>query len=151
MVDCVDKLPVSSCLKLRLHTAINRADFVSWCMLYIYIYTKVTKCIREKMTMCFREWIHIHQDAKSARFIAVCKRSFRMVGMRNIQYWFTGKIILMLSVYWFLRYICKTTFFTLMGSTEPLKNPKLAPYFTLSNARRFFSSREKLCDWEGKG
>ena len=23
-------------LKLRLHTAINRADFVSWCMLYTY-------------------------------------------------------------------------------------------------------------------
>ena len=24
--------------KVRLHTVINRADFVSWCMLYIYIY-----------------------------------------------------------------------------------------------------------------
>ena len=27
-------------------------DFVSWCMLYIH--TKVTKCIREKMMMYFR-------------------------------------------------------------------------------------------------
>ena len=41
-------------LRYVLHTAINRADFVSWCMLYTR--TKVTKCIREKMTMCFRQW-----------------------------------------------------------------------------------------------
>ena len=49
-------------LKVRLHTAINRADFVSWCMLYTR--TKVTKCIREKMTMCFRgeSLNHIHQN-----------------------------------------------------------------------------------------
>ena len=40
-------------VKVRLHTAINWADFVSWCMLYTR--TKVTKCIREKMTMCFRQ------------------------------------------------------------------------------------------------
>ena len=39
-------------LKLRLHTAINREIFISWCMLY----TKVTKCIREKMTLYFRRW-----------------------------------------------------------------------------------------------
>ena len=26
----------SHCLKVRLHTTINRADFVSWCMLYTY-------------------------------------------------------------------------------------------------------------------
>ena len=39
-------------VKVRLHTAINRADFVSWCMLYTR--TKVRRCIREKMTMCFR-------------------------------------------------------------------------------------------------
>ena len=44
----------SSELKLRLHPAINRVEFVSWCMLYIR--TKVTKCIREKMTLYFRGW-----------------------------------------------------------------------------------------------
>ena len=38
-------------LKLRLHTAINRADFVSWCM---FIRTKVTKCNCEKITLYFR-------------------------------------------------------------------------------------------------
>ena len=38
-------------LKVRLHTAINRADFVSWCMLYA---KEGNKCIREKMTLCFR-------------------------------------------------------------------------------------------------
>ena len=37
-------------LKLRLHIAINRENFISWCMLY----TKVTKCICEKMTLYFR-------------------------------------------------------------------------------------------------
>ena len=36
--------------KVRLHTAINRADFVSWCTLY----TKEGN-IREKMTLCFPE------------------------------------------------------------------------------------------------
>ena len=38
------------CLKLRSHTAINRADFVSWCMLYTY---EGNKIIREKMTLYF--------------------------------------------------------------------------------------------------
>ena len=40
--------------KVRLYTAINRADFVSWCMLYIR--KKVTKCIPEQMTLCFCGW-----------------------------------------------------------------------------------------------
>ena len=35
-------------LKVRLHTAINQGDFVH------YIRTKVTKCIREKLTLYFR-------------------------------------------------------------------------------------------------
>ena len=63
-------------LKVRLHTAINRADFVSRCMLYTR--TKVTKRIREKMTMCFvsEPLNRIHQNTKSARLIAVCKHSF---------------------------------------------------------------------------
>ena len=41
------------CLKLRLHALrlIGPISYLGAC----YIYTKVTKCIREKMTMCFRE------------------------------------------------------------------------------------------------
>ena len=49
-----DTLLPLSVPKVRWHTTINRADFVSWCMLYTR--TKVTRCIRDKMTMCFREW-----------------------------------------------------------------------------------------------
>ena len=45
--------------------------------------TKVTKCIREKMTLFTfvgEPLNHIHQDTKvkSARLIAVCKRSFNI-------------------------------------------------------------------------
>ena len=60
---------------VRLHTAINRADFVSCCMLYTY--TKVTKCIREKMTLYFvgAPSNHIHQHTKAARLVVVCKRT----------------------------------------------------------------------------
>ena len=35
-----------------LHTAINRTDYVSWCMLYTYKGNKMR--IREKMTLYFR-------------------------------------------------------------------------------------------------
>ena len=41
-------------LRVRLHIAINRAVFVSSWMLYIY--TKVTKCIREKIPLYFCGW-----------------------------------------------------------------------------------------------
>ena len=37
--------------KVRLHSAINLADFVSWCILYT---KEGNKCICEKMTLCFR-------------------------------------------------------------------------------------------------
>ena len=43
-----------------------------------YIQTKVTKCIREKMTLYTfmdKPLHHIRQNTKSARLIAVCKRS----------------------------------------------------------------------------
>ena len=45
--------------KLRLHTAINRADF------HILVHI-ITKCIREKMTLTFvgEPLNHIHQDTK---------------------------------------------------------------------------------------
>ena len=45
--------PVTS--KLRLHTAINRADLISY-LGACYIRTKVTKCNHEKMTLYFRGW-----------------------------------------------------------------------------------------------
>ena len=35
-------MPSLISLKVRLHTAINRADFVSWCMLYTYDGNKIT-------------------------------------------------------------------------------------------------------------
>ena len=69
---------IENILMVRLHTAINLADFVSWCMSSIR--KKITKGIREGMTMYFRgEPLHyIRQNTKSARLIAVCKRSFRV-------------------------------------------------------------------------
>ena len=53
----------------------------------IYIRTKATKYIREKMTLYFRgrtikshnQHIIIHQDTKSARLIAVGKRTFNHI------------------------------------------------------------------------
>ena len=41
--------------KVRLHSVINRADFVSRCMLYT-VHTKVTKCIREKIPLYCCGW-----------------------------------------------------------------------------------------------
>ena len=67
------KTTLKDYIKVRLHTAINQADFISWCMLYIQ--TKVTKYIREKMTLYTfidKPLNHIRQNTKSARLIAVC-------------------------------------------------------------------------------
>ena len=47
--------------------------------MHVKIRTKVTKCIREKMTLYVRvgePLNHIQQETKSARLIALCKRSF---------------------------------------------------------------------------
>ena len=54
-------------LKLRLHTAINRADFVSWCMLYTYDGNEMHSWEKDAKS-------HFDQDTKSAQLIAVCKR-----------------------------------------------------------------------------
>ena len=56
-------------IKVRLHAAINRADFVSWCM-----FVRKWRC-----AFVGKPLNHIHQDTKSARLIAVCKRSFTLV------------------------------------------------------------------------
>ena len=54
-------------VKVRLHSAINWVDFVSWCMLYTYDGNKMH-------LWEIRRWI-IHQDTKSTRLITVCKRT----------------------------------------------------------------------------
>ena len=64
-------------LKLRLHTAINRADFVSWCMLYTYEGNKMHSWENSAVAFVVEPLNHIHQDTKSARLIAVCKRTFK--------------------------------------------------------------------------
>ena len=68
-------------IKLRSHTATNRTDFVSWCMLYAH--EGITKCIREKMTLYFmgEPVNHIYQDTKSTRLIAVCKNHRISIGI----------------------------------------------------------------------
>ena len=64
--------------EVRLHTAINRADFVSWCMLYTYKGNKMHSSENDPVLISVCEPLnHIHQDTKSARLIAVCKRTLR--------------------------------------------------------------------------
>ena len=63
-------------VKLRLHTAINRADFVSWYMLYTYEGNKVAFVNKWRCTFVAEPLNHIHEDTKSARLIAMYKWSF---------------------------------------------------------------------------
>ena len=62
-------------IKVRLHTAINRADFVSWCMLYTYDGNKMHSWENDAVLLLAEPLNHIHQDTKPVRLIAVCKRS----------------------------------------------------------------------------
>ena len=66
-------------LKLRLHTAINRDDFVSCCMLYTYKSNKMHSVRKWRCAFVVNLLNHIHQDTKSDRLIAVCKRTLRPV------------------------------------------------------------------------
>ena len=63
--------------KPRLHTAINRADFVSWCMLYTHQGNKMHSWENGRCTFVGESLNRIHQDTKSVRLIAACacKRS----------------------------------------------------------------------------
>ena len=62
-------------IKLRLHTAINRADFVSLRMWFNGLPTKAY-CHFLTNAFCYLVRVHnMHQDTKSARLIAVCKRT----------------------------------------------------------------------------
>ena len=63
--------------KLRLHTAINRADFVSWWMWFNASPTKSTASFSHDCILLTSYVYNMHQDTKLARLIAVCKRSFR--------------------------------------------------------------------------
>ena len=53
------------------------ADFVAWCMLYIHEGDKMAFVRKFRCTIVGEPSNHIHQDTKSARLIAVCKRSFK--------------------------------------------------------------------------
>ena len=58
-------------VKLRLPTAINRADFVSWCMLYTYEGNKTAFVRKWRCTFVGELLNHIHQDTKSAQLIGL--------------------------------------------------------------------------------
>ena len=60
---------------VRLQPVINRANFGA-CYIYIYIRTKVTRCICVNCTFVSEPLNHIRQDMKSARLTAVCEGSF---------------------------------------------------------------------------
>ena len=63
--------------KVRLHTAINRSDFVSWWMWFNGSHTEVQRHFLTD-AFCYLLYVYnIHQDTKSARLIAVCKRSIK--------------------------------------------------------------------------
>ena len=59
--------------ELRSHTAINRADFVSW---WMWFNGSPTKVQRHECILLPSYLYNMHQDTKSARLIAVCKRTF---------------------------------------------------------------------------
>ena len=64
---------------VHLHTAINKADYVSWRMLYMYEGNNMHSWLVRKWCCTFmgEPLNHIHQDTKSAWLIAVCKRSLK--------------------------------------------------------------------------
>ena len=63
-------------VKVRLDTAINRADFVSWWMWFNGSTTKATAEFSHECILLPSYIYNMHQDTKSARLIALCKRSF---------------------------------------------------------------------------
>ena len=81
IMDSELKFRLECCLKLRLHTAINWADFVSWCMLYTNEGYKMHPWENDAVkyttyTFMDKPLKHIDQDTKWTRLIAVCKRTF---------------------------------------------------------------------------
>ena len=64
-------------VKVRLDTAINREDFVSWWMWFNGSSTKA-QCHFLTNAILLPSYVYnMHQDTKSARLIAVCKHSFK--------------------------------------------------------------------------
>ena len=96
-----------STLMLRLHTAIDRADFVCWWMWFNGSNTEVQRHFLTN-AFCYLLYVYnIHQDTKSAWLIAVCKRTLslgslctaRLVGGRNRRYF---------SVQWQILLVCSS-------------------------------------------
>ena len=91
-------------LKLRLHTAINRADFVSWWMWFNGTPTKVQGNFLTN-AFCSVILLHsylynMHQDTKSARLIAVCKRTLSDLTIRlRVRVWNSYSSSLWLNCY----------------------------------------------------
>ena len=79
----------SACFKVRLHTAIKRADFVSRCMLYTYKGNKNAFVRKFRYTIVGEPLSHIHQDTKSARLIAALGKllAWCTYYYTNHQYW----------------------------------------------------------------
>ena len=69
---------LESCI-MRLHTAISWVDFVSWWMLQTYKGNKMHLSENDAVLISVCEPLnYIHQDTKSARLIAVCRRSITL-------------------------------------------------------------------------
>ena len=66
-------------VKLRLHTAINQADFVFWWMWFNGLSTKSTMSFSHECILLPSYVYNMHQDTKSAQLIAVCKASFPVI------------------------------------------------------------------------
>ena len=64
---------------IRLHTVINRVDFVSWWMWFNGSPTKVTVSFSQGCILLPSYSYNIHQDTKSTWLIAVCNVPFRWV------------------------------------------------------------------------
>ena len=120
------------CFKVRLHTAINRVDFVTWWMWFNRLTTKLQ---RHFLTECILLPLYVynmHQDTKSARLIAVCKRSFRVTWYTSsLKVWRSRQTIVMIhqrllwapdlkthELQWDLKYIhsCQKWFACIMAS-----------------------------------
>ena len=80
--------------KLRLHTAINRADFACWCMLYTYEVNKIQSWENDAVLFVGEALNYIHKDTELARLIAVCKCSFRCFCLLvEVRFWILFKLI----------------------------------------------------------
>ena len=79
------------CIKVRLHTAISRVNLVSWWMLQTYKGNKMYLSENDAVLISVCEPLnYIHQDTKSARLIAVCRRSIT-TDLYNTTLYYSGQ------------------------------------------------------------